>query len=159
MKKLNFEIKKISENNYENILNMFIGNDVMRSWMSSPFNYGEYSVSTDAHRMCYIQKSKTIPYEFYDLKSGSGFSVTSKRVPTGYLKISDYQECKIGVSFFNTKFIKDIISVAEYLKIEDVFVMQTEMYKHSDFKIGDVNLIIMPMMQQDDFKFEVKFEN
>ncbi len=223
-KQLNFEIKKVSENIHENVLNMFVGKEINKPWMTKPFTYNEYVCSTDSHRLCYFDKAKCGAFDFYDLNhaanfiqkfesnfefsverlkrdvlaldmeddfnevgenieckkcdgdgqvqmtfegntydrdcptcNGSGFSEQTRHIPTGFLRICWPQKCKIGNSLFDTNFIKDIISIAELFNVDQVGVMQTLPFKQTTFQIGDIKLLIMPMLasEDDELKFVI----
>ena len=95
----------------------------------------------------------------HDCPICEGEGAIIEKIPTGKKEYDKKAHCKIGNDLFFTHIISHIITVCEILGVtEFVHTHQSLPHKANGFKIGDVDLLLMPLMWEGDFdEIEVAF--
>jgi hypothetical protein len=84
---------------------------------------------------------------------GEGKSSVSKQIKNGKTRIDDYLCVKIGNSFFAADKIEKVLKTAEKINAKNItLTYQDTPNKGSIFKLNDLEILVMPYMQNDNQK-------
>ena len=156
----------------DDILNMFVvkGNEDSENYTKSPFIHKDNIVATDRSSLVYFKKSlmntegfsnpsiehlsEIINMKMYEEKEYDISFLEDYLIGAGVYNDRKIKSVapkydpifKLGVSFFpiNTLFL--IIGIAKKLKIGTVTVSQISQSSATQFSIGEINMLIMPIM-------------